>query len=710
MALLLKELYEQFLFGARMRRITKHPVIEVPSDRKSVRFKFDGVEYTGYEGEMVSSALIANGIEVFSIHKKNDSPRGIFCANGQCANCTLIIDGIPQKSCVTPLKEGMVIRSLVHLPDLPEIDSAFRGGERLNLQCDILVIGGGPAGLSAAIELAKKGYNVIIVDDKDRLGGKLVLQTHKFFGSIEDCHAGTRGIDIAKILSDEIERFKNIRVLLNSVAVGIYKDRKVGVFKDNKNYILIDFEGLVIATGAREKSLLFPGNDLPGVYGAGAFQTLVNRDLVKPSSRIFIVGSGNVGLIAAYHALQAGITVVGICDVLGTVSGYKVHADKIKRMGVPIYLRHTVVCAAGDRKVEKVTVAEVDEKFRPILKTAKTFSVDTILIAVGLSPVNEFYNMAKKFGFKVVRAGDAEEIAEASSAMFGGRIAGLEMAKLMGKDVKIDGSYYEKMELLKSKPGQVYTKGKVVINESFRPIIHCVQEIPCNPCVSICPSGSIRLKKVNNNIMDIPEFAGKCTGCQLCVAICPGLAITLARKIDDENAEVILPHEFVPDFEVGDHIEVTDMDGEVLYSAEVLRIKYNRRFKTHLVTVRVPLEYADRVAGIRIQEDEEVKPDEEVCLEHVPEETVVCRCEGVTLGEILEFLKTRKVTDANQLKALRVGMGACGGKTCSTLLPHVFRIAGMEWENIEQQTHRPLNVEVPMFAIVNEKDRDEENL
>ena len=198
-----------------------------------------------------------------------------------------------------------------------------------------------------------------------------------------------------------------------------------------------------------------------------------------------------------------------------------------------------------------------------------------------------------------------------------------------------------------------------------------------------------KIKKVNNNIMDIPEFAGKCTGCQLCVAICPGLAITLARKIDDENAEVILPHEFVPDFEVGDHIEVTDMDGEVLYSAEVLRIKYNRRFKTHLVTVRVPLEYADRVAGIRIQKDEEVKPDEEVCLEHVPEETVVCRCEGVTLGEILEFLKTRKVTDANQLKVLRVGMGACGGKTCSTLLPHVFRIAGMEWENIEQQTHRP---------------------
>lgn len=80
--------------------------------------------------------------------------------------------------------------------------------------------------------------------------------------------------------------------------------------------MLVGFGGLVVTAGAREKSLLFPGNNLSGVYGAGAFQTLVNRDLVRPAERLFIIGSGNVGLIAAYHALQAGIQVVGIADIL----------------------------------------------------------------------------------------------------------------------------------------------------------------------------------------------------------------------------------------------------------------------------------------------------------------------------------------------------------------------------------------------------------
>jgi len=147
----------------------------------------------------------------------------------------------------------------------------------------------------------------------------------------------------------------------------------------------------MVSTGARERSLVFPGNDLPGVFGAGAFQTLVNRDLVKSSNRVLIVGCGNVGLIAAYHALQAGISVVGIIDIASEVTGYKVHADKIKRMGVPIYLNHTILGVTGDGKVEKATIAQVDEDWNPIAETAKTFAVDTVLIAVGLSSADEFF-------------------------------------------------------------------------------------------------------------------------------------------------------------------------------------------------------------------------------------------------------------------------------------------------------------------------------
>ncbi len=305
-----------------MERVTKHPILKTDLNKKSVDFFFNGGKLTGFENEPVSSALFANNIKEFSIHEVGDAPQGIFCANGQCSHCTLIIDGVPLKSCITPLKEGMDTRTLIHTPKLPEEDTEFSNFELKKMKCDVLVAGGGPSGLTAAIELAKLGFDIILVDDKEKLGGKLLLQTHKFFGSIEDCYAGTRGIDIAEILEREIRSFPNVRIFTNSSVVAVYKDKKVGLYIDYKNYAIVDFEGLVVSAGAREKNLIFPGNDLPGVYGAGAFQTLVNRDLVKASGRVFIVGSGNVGLIAAYHALQAGITAVGICEILKEVSGY----------------------------------------------------------------------------------------------------------------------------------------------------------------------------------------------------------------------------------------------------------------------------------------------------------------------------------------------------------------------------------------------------
>ena len=134
---------------------------------------------------------------------------------------------------------------------------------------------------------------------------------------------------------------------LNSTAVAVYSDQKVGVLREGKDYVLVEPRVLLVASGAREKSLAFKGNTLPGVYGAGAFQTLVNRDLVRAAERLFIVGGGNVGLIAGYHALQAGIAVAGLVEALPECSGYKVHRDKLHRFGVPIYTSHTVLSANG---------------------------------------------------------------------------------------------------------------------------------------------------------------------------------------------------------------------------------------------------------------------------------------------------------------------------------------------------------------------------
>lgn len=685
-----------------MERVTKHPILKTDHNRSSAEFFFNGEKLTGYENEPVSSALIANNIKEFSIHQVGNAPQGIFCANGQCSHCTLLIDGKPLKSCITPLRSGMDIRTLVHLPKLPEDDYEFGKSDLIKMKCDVIVIGGGPSGLTAAIELAKSGLEIMLVDDKEKLGGKLLLQTHKFFGSIEDCYAGTRGIDIAELLEKEIRTYKNISVLTNSSVVGLYKDKKIGILTDYKNYAIVDFEGLVVSAGAREKNLIFPGNDLPGVYGAGAFQTLVNRDLVKASSRVFIVGSGNVGLIAAYHALQAGITAVGITEILKEVSGYKVHADKIKRMGVPVYLNHTILTAEGNGKVERVTIAEVDENFNPILDTAKTFEVDTLLIAVGLSSIDEFYNMAVRYGFKVVKTGDADEIAEASSAMFGGRISGLKLAKMLGKETEIDESYYEKAEILKSRPGKIYPEPVTEIADNYTPVLHCYQEIPCNPCISVCPSGAIKLKDVSSSIMDIPYFEGECTRCGQCIAVCPGLAISVAKRLYGEFAEVILPHEFIPNFSANEFIPLTDIDGNYLEKGEVMKINYSKKYKTYLVTLKVSIDNATNIAGIRIQDEEKTKPLPNAIFNYIPDNSIVCRCERVTVKEVIDFIKENDIHDANQLKQIRVGMGACGSRTCSEILPRIFAAAGINWDEVVQNTKRPLNVEIPMYILANE--------
>ena len=297
----------------------------------------------------------------------------------------------------------------------------------------VLIIGGGPAGLSAAIELGQRGIQTLVVDDKDRQGGKLVLQTHKFFGSVEDSHAGTRGFEIGNILQKELLTFDSVEVWLNTTAMAVFSDKIVGAVKDNQ-YCKIKPRKLLVATGAREKMLSFPGNTLPGVYGAGAFQTLVNRDLVKSSEKVLIVGGGNVGLIAGYHSIQAGIEVVALIEALPQVGGYKVHADKLKRLGVPLLTGHTVVSANGTDRVESATIAQLDRNWKIITGTHKTFKVDTVLIAVGLAEVNEFYLKAKQWQMDAFCAGDAQEIAEASAAMFTGKIEGFKIARSLGID------------------------------------------------------------------------------------------------------------------------------------------------------------------------------------------------------------------------------------------------------------------------------------
>jgi len=691
----------------KKRRLEKHPILEIPK-KTEVDFTWNAQTLQGYEGEMIASALMANGIHIFGHHPKDQSPQGMFCANGQCSQCMVIADGLPVKSCMTPLQAGMAVQSLEGLPKLPEDDRVPALREPPLRDVEVLILGGGPAGLSAAIELGKLGVDTLIVDDKSRLGGKLLLQTHKFFGSVEDSHAGTRGFEIARILEAEVRKLDFVEVWLNTTAVGVFSDRIVGVVKGER-YRKIKPQRLLVSTGAREKMLSFPGNTLPGVYGAGAFQTLVNRDLVKSSNRILIVGGGNVGLIAGYHAIQAGIDVAALVEALPQVGGYKVHADKLKRLGVPIFTSHTVVAATGKDGVEKVTMAALDKQWKVVPGTHRTFDVDTVLIAVGLAEVNEFYFKAKEWGMEVFSAGDAGEIAEASAAMFTGKIQGLKIAKSLGLyEGEIPKEWEEKEKVLKSKPGPILQREKPKEETGVMPIFHCVQEVPCNPCTSVCPENAIRTER--DEITGLPYIvdASLCKGCMNCVFVCPGLAATLVdyRK-DAERPTVSLPYEVWRDkVEKGQKVPVTDADGAILGTYEVEKVVANpKKYPgTLLVQVKVEKDLAKKAVGIWVQE-KQVEPSLIYERELPPDEAVICRCERVTAGEIRAAIR-EGVRDMNQLKALsRAGMGACGSKTCRPMIWRIFQEEGIDLGDVTDRTDRPLFVEVPLGILAGIRSR-----
>lgn len=337
---------------------------------------------------------------------------------------------------------------------------------------EILVIGGGPAGLCAAINAAQAGAQVLVLERHELPGGQLVKQTHMFFGS-EKQYASVRGIDIAPKLIDEIAKLDNIELKTGATALGIYEDGVVTAEIEGA-YTHIKPKRIIVATGASEKTLVFPNNDLPGIYGAGAVQTLMNVYGVKPGNNVLMVGAGNIGLIVSYQLVQAGVKVKAIIDAAPKIGGYLVHAAKVQRMGIPILTGYTVKEAVGTDCIQKAVVIKLDDNWQPVEGTEIEYEVDVMCIAVGLSPLAELLWQAgceMKYiselgGFVPVRtkmletsvkgiyvAGDVCGVEEATSAMVEGYLAGLAAAESLGYKNEIMADqrqdYIEQLEALR---------------------------------------------------------------------------------------------------------------------------------------------------------------------------------------------------------------------------------------------------------------------
>ena len=315
---------------------------------------------------------------------------------------------------------------------------------------EVAIVGGGPAGLAAAIEAGNCGAQVALIDENRRPGGQLFKQVHKFFGSHEH-RAGVRGYVIGQQLLEDCQKAK-VNVTLETVVWGIFYGNQLGLANQNGSSVM-KADQIIVAAGASENPLAFPGWTLPGVMGAGAVQTFMNVHRVLPGQNALMIGSGNVGLIVAYQLLQAGAKVHAIVEAAPQIGGYLVHAAKLRRYGVPILTSHTVAEVRGADSVEKAVVVSLDGNWQPIAGTEEEFSVDLVCIAVGLSPEADLCRMAgcqftyiKELGGHVpvhsekmetsvpglYVAGDAAGTEEASTAMEEGRLAGLAAAEALG--------------------------------------------------------------------------------------------------------------------------------------------------------------------------------------------------------------------------------------------------------------------------------------
>ncbi len=520
---------------------------------------------------------------------------------------------------------------------------------------ELIVIGAGPAGLSAAIEAAKCGMHVAVFDENARPGGQLFKQIHKFFGSKEH-KAKIRGFRIGEELLQEAKK-AGVKVTLNATVLGIFPQKEITV-RIGEAVQHYKGDAIVVATGASENMVLFDGWTKPGVIGAGAAQTMMNLHGLRPGNRVLMVGSGNVGLVVSYQLLQAGCEVVGILDAAPRVGGYGVHAAKVARQSVPFYLSHTIVQAEGGDCVTGATIAQVDAAFQPIAGTEKHFDIDTICLAVGLSPMSQVLRMTgcdildtpgglvpktNAYGETtlpgIFAAGDVAGIEEASSAMIGGRIAGIAAAHRAG--YLAQDAFAQAVEACRSSLSQLregmfakenrgrtdltatdegypisqsllqhgyMTQEELAAFPSFQctakgvhPVIECTQNIPCNPCQDACKFGCIQ---VGDKITKLPviDEAHPCSGCGMCVASCSGQAIFLVNdEFDEQRASITMAYEFLPYPEVGTQGMALDRSGQEVCAAEVISLRSAPATDgTALLTIAVPKAYAAQARAFRL--------------------------------------------------------------------------------------------------------------
>jgi thioredoxin reductase len=264
-------------------------------------------------------------------------------------------------------------------------------------QNKVIIIGGGSAGLACAIALREKGIqDILLIEKENELGGILNQCIHNGFG----LHLYKKEYTGPMYAQHHIDRFMELQIpyLINATVLDISEDKIISL-SEPSGFYQIQAEVIVLAMGARERTrgnIQIPGDRCVGVWTAGNAQKYLNMDGYLVGKRIFILGSGDIGLIMARRLSLAKAKVVGVAEIMPYSNGLTRNIVQcLHDFDIPLYLSHTITQIKGEGRVEGITLCKVDENRQPIFETAQHFEVDTVLLSVGLIPDNVLSEKAK---------------------------------------------------------------------------------------------------------------------------------------------------------------------------------------------------------------------------------------------------------------------------------------------------------------------------